>query len=215
MIETFSEKTHVNDVYDAIATDFSRTRTRVWNHVQKFLDDIPNDSKCIDIGCGNGKNMLHDNINQRVNFVGIDNCKNFVKICKDRSLTVECMDCCDLQYQDNTFDYALSIAVIHHMNSYERRMKAVSEMIRILKKEGIGLVSFWSFENQDKHMFDVGDNMVKWKHSITNVVYDRFYYIFDEHDLKEFMNVVIDKFGIKVLEMFNEKGNWYITFKKV
>ena len=183
MSSIISEKQHVKDVYDAIASDFSRTRTRIWNHVQNFLDNIPDDSKCIDIGCGNGKNMMY--ANDRLDFIGIDNCENFVKICRERNLNTECMDCCDLRFDDETFDHAISIAVIHHMSSYERRYKAVSELIRVLKKDGTALISFWSFENQDKFAFNVGDNMVKWKHSLTNVTYDRFYYIFNEQLLKK------------------------------
>ena len=85
MSSIISEKHHVKDVYDAIATDFSRTRTRIWNHVQKFLDNIPDNSKCIDIGCGNGKNMMY--ANNRLDFTGIDNCENFVKICRNMCLT--------------------------------------------------------------------------------------------------------------------------------
>ena len=134
MSSIISEKQHVKEVYDAIASDFSRTRTRIWNHVQNFLDNIQDDSKCIDIGCGNGKNMMYGN--NRLDFTGIDNCENFVKICRERNLNTECMDCCDLQFDDETFDYAISIAVIHHMTSYERRYKAVSELIRVLKKNG-------------------------------------------------------------------------------
>ena len=205
-----SEKQHVKDVYDAIASDFSRTRTRIWDHVKNFLDNIPDDSKCIDIGCGNGKNMMYANI--RLNFAGIDNCENFVKICRDRNLNTECMDCCDLRFDDETFDNAISIAVIHHMTSYERRYKAVSELIRVLKKNGTALISFWSFENQDKFAFNVGDNMVKWRHSVSGKVYERFYYIYDENNLKSFLHNF--QFHIKLLQIINEKGNWYVTFKK-
>ena len=35
-----SEKEYVNDVYDSIAEDFSRTRTRVWERVKIFIDSI-------------------------------------------------------------------------------------------------------------------------------------------------------------------------------
>lgn len=212
MSNIISEKQHVKDVYDAIASDFSRTRTRIWNHVQNFLDNIPDDSKCIDIGCGNGKNMMY--ANNRLDFTGIDNCENFVKICRERNLNTECMDCCDLQFDDETFDHAISIAVIHHMTSYERRYKAVSELIRVLKKDGTALISFWSVENQDKFAFNVGDNMVKWKHSLTNITYDRFYYIFNEQLLKKFIDEFINEFTIEILEIVNEKGNWYIKIKK-
>ena len=37
-----------------------------------------------DIGCGNGRNMNFKNLN----FIGIDNCENFVKICNEKKLNV-------------------------------------------------------------------------------------------------------------------------------
>ena len=88
------------------------------------------------------------------------------------------------------------------------------KLIRVLKKNGTALISFWSFENQDKFAFNVGDNMVKWKHSLTNITYDRFYYIFNEEMLKKFIDGFIDEFTIKILEIVNEKGNWYIKIRK-
>lgn len=39
-----SEKEYVNDVYDSIAEDFSRTRTRVWERVKIFIDSIKENS---------------------------------------------------------------------------------------------------------------------------------------------------------------------------
>ena len=141
----------------------------------------------------------------------IDNCENFVKICRERDLNTKCMDCCDLRFDDE-FDHAISIAVIHHMTTYERRYKAVSELIRVLKKNGTALISFWSFENQDKFAFNVGDNMVKWKHSLSGKIYERFYYIYDEKNFKSFLQNF--EFHIKVLQIINEKGNFYVTFKK-
>lgn len=206
-----SEKKHVKDVYDSIASDFSRTRTRIWRRVQNFLDDISDNSKCLDIGCGNGKNMLY--ANNRLDFKGIDNCEKFVKICKERNLNIECMDCCDLKFNDKTFDHIISIAVIHHMTTHKRRHKALSELIRVLKKNGTALISFWSFENQEKLSFSVGDNIVKWKHSISGKVYERFYHIYDEKNLKSFLQSFDSH--IKILNIINEKGNWYVTFKKL
>ena len=74
----------------------------------------------------------------------------FVNICNNKGLKVFHGDCCDICFIDNTFDYAISIAVYHYvMASNERRINAAGEMIRILKKGGKGLFSVWSVENQE------------------------------------------------------------------
>ena len=52
------EQQYVHDVYDNIAEHFSDTRYCIWDFVKNFLENKSSDMKGIDIGCGNGKNML-------------------------------------------------------------------------------------------------------------------------------------------------------------
>ena len=49
----------IEEVYNKIANDFNKTRYSVWGSVRKFLDNVQADSTVLDIGCGNGKNMLY------------------------------------------------------------------------------------------------------------------------------------------------------------
>ena len=65
-----------------IAKHFNDTRTYKWNWVNEFLDSLNNNSIVYDLGCGNGRNMVVSNNNLK--FVGIDNCENFIKICKEK-----------------------------------------------------------------------------------------------------------------------------------
>lgn len=52
------EDEHVRLVYDDIAHHFSSTRYKAWPVVEDFVLRIPAGSIGVDIGCGNGKNML-------------------------------------------------------------------------------------------------------------------------------------------------------------
>jgi tRNA G46 methylase TrmB len=72
MTDIISETIHVKDVYDKIANVFSATRLYWWPWVKQYIGTIPTNSIVIDIGCGNGRNMLYEN--DRINYVGIDNC---------------------------------------------------------------------------------------------------------------------------------------------
>lgn len=208
MCNTFEEK-HVKNVYEKIACDFSKTRYKVWDNVKIFIDKIPTNSKLIEIGCGNGKNLYRNDIYS----VGIDNCDEFLKICNLKGLNVKNMDCCDLIFDNNTFNTAISIAVFHHLTSLERRIKALDEMIRILKPGGTGLLTLWSMENQIKRNFIEGDNIVTWNHKDTGIIYERFYYVYSERLLHEFIALFEKK--IKIKEMYNDKGNWYVEFEKI
>ena len=207
-MSTISEKHYVNDVYDSIAEDFSRTRTSVWEHVKLFIESIKQDSYCIDIGCGNGKNIYRTDINM----IGVDMCDKFVNMCNDMDKRAYKMDCCELSFDDNVFDAAISIAVFHHLTTCERRLNALSEMIRVLKPQGLGLISLWSLENQSKQSFIKGDNMVSWKHSKNGITFDRYYYIFDEKTLDDYLLNFMNE--IRIINKYNDRGNWYIIFQK-
>jgi ubiquinone/menaquinone biosynthesis C-methylase UbiE len=145
---------------------------------------------------------------------GIDTCEAVVEICLQKSLNASIMNCCHLQYEDNSFDNIMSIAVFHHLSTEERRIKALSEMIRVLKPNGTGFVSLWSFENQNhiKNKFIQGDNLVNWKHSISGQLFQRYYHIFDESKVTKYFDQFYD---IKLIHKINVLGNWYIKFVKL
>jgi ubiquinone/menaquinone biosynthesis C-methylase UbiE len=52
----------IEQVYNKIAKEFDKTRVSVWSSVKNFLDALPVESTVLDIGCGNGKNMLYRNL---------------------------------------------------------------------------------------------------------------------------------------------------------
>lgn len=58
MEETKLESDFVHKVYDNIAVHFSSTRYKAWPIVDRFIKETQKYSLGIDIGCGNGKNML-------------------------------------------------------------------------------------------------------------------------------------------------------------
>ena len=77
--------------YNDIAIEFSETRAYVWQCVKDFTKFIncsnkEHESFILEIGCGNGKNMeyLNKNIDSECNVIGIDNCENFIEICKKK-----------------------------------------------------------------------------------------------------------------------------------
>ena len=55
-----------------------------------------------------------------------------------------------LPYKDETFDAVLSIAVIHHIATTERRVRAIRELARILRVGGRIIISVWSMEQSHR-----------------------------------------------------------------
>ena len=205
------ENRFVKQTYTEIAEDFDDTRYCVWNFVKQFLSD-KRSILGIDIGCGNGKNMIHTSM------IGVDDCIKFVDICKTKGKYAIQGCCCDLPFNDNTFDYAICISVVHHLSTHDRRMKAIQEMVRVVKPGGQILFNMWSVENQDKRQFVQGDNYVSWsmkpKQNTITESFLRYYYIHDMNSMHTFCEGIVAVFNVTMNIIYNEKGNWVVHLTK-
>ena len=192
----------VKTVYNKIANDFSRTRYKVWGGVKQFLDTIPMGSVVGDIGCGNGKNMMYRN---DLSYIGMDISDEMVGICKERGLNAITGSILDIPIE--RVDYSMSIAVIHHLETREERVRALSELLRITKHNI--LVTAWSFY-QNKRKYASQDEMI----SFTNrdgSVYHRFYHLYVDGELAQ----EIKDAGGEIISENIENENYYIVFKNV
>ena len=201
------ESRNVKYVYENISNKFSGTRQNTWDWVDSFLDDFDSNSKICDLGCGNGRNMTKKNLN----FVGVDNCSNFIKICKENGQNVIESDMVNINIESNIFDGLISIASFHHLSTIIRRKRCLSEISRILKKNGRCLLSVWS-KNQpakSKRSFDFGDNFVGFIDNGSE--YKRYYYIFNHKELRKLLEInfkILDHkwiFGNEIYYLENNK----------
>jgi len=203
------EDKNVKDVYNSIAKEFDNTRYRPWSCVENFLDNIPEKSSIGDIGCGNGKNMLYRT--DCYNY-GCDFSKSLVEICLKKKLNVVEGDILDIPFEDNQFDYTICIAVIHHLSTHEKRIKAIEELKRVTKKGGKILILVWAFEQEkdSRRKFVEQDNMVDWKDKKGNLLGKRYYYVFKENELETLVNnpEIIEK-------SFYEKSNWGVIINNL
>lgn len=73
-------------------------------------------------------------------------------------------DTLELPYRSGVFDFVLSIAVIHHLTTPERRKDSIKELIRILRPGGELLVFVWALEQKGRRAFDPNeqDVLVPW-----------------------------------------------------
>ena len=197
------ETIYVKNVYDTIATHFDNTRYRPWTCVENFLDTVPQGSSIGDIGCGNGKNMLYKK--DCLNY-GCDFSNQLVNICVKKNLNVIYGDVLNIPYRTESFDYTICIAVIHHLSTVEKRVKAIKELQRVTKKGGKILILVWAFEQEtnSKRHFKGQDNFVDWKDKQQNLLGKRYYYVFKKNELES----LVDK--KKIEKSFYEKGNWGI-----
>jgi SAM-dependent methyltransferase len=202
------------EIYTEIAPDFNLFRTKIWPCVSRFLSSFPRHSSILEIGCGNGKNMMYKD-NPLV-FTGIDFCPSLVEICQKKGLTVVESDMTSLPFPNNTFDGFIAVASYHHLDNDISRQQTLNEMYRVLKPGGKGMIVVWAKEQGGKSKFVFNssiktsafgfDEKVIWKSGEKQ--YERYYHIYEKNDLENEIKYLDPRF--KIEDIGWEKGNWYI-----
>lgn len=139
------EEEYVHKVYNEIASHFSKTRYKPWPIVTQFLENRPIGSVGIDVGCGNGKYL---SVNPNVYIIGSDRSSGLIQCAHeiDGHHNVLVADGMRLPHREETFDFAISIAVVHHWTTRERRIEAVRHILSKLKAGGEALIYCWALE---------------------------------------------------------------------
>ena len=198
------------EIYNMIADEFDIYRVKVWPCVSEFLKNFNSNSMILDIGCGNGKNIVG---NPHLNFKGIDFSEKLVSICQSKNLDVLLASMTSIPYKDNMFDGFIAVASYHHLDNDDERKNTLNEMYRILKPKGIGLIVVWAMEqgNKSKFKFTKRDEMVSWK-ARNGDEYMRYYHIYSKNDLVDEINNLEPRF--KIIEEGWQAGNWYVVIQK-
>ncbi|KAL6076082.1 hypothetical protein STEG23_029786 [Scotinomys teguina] len=156
------EKQHVHSVYESTAPYFSDLQSKAWPRVRQFLQDQKPGSLIADIGCGTGKYLK---VNSRVHTLGCDYCGPLVEIARNRGCEVMVCDNLHLPFRDQGFDAIISIGVIHHFSTRQRRIRAIKEMARVLAPGGQLMIYVWAMEQKNRH-FEKQDVLVPWNRAL-------------------------------------------------
>ena len=167
---------------------------------------------------------------------GTDRSGNLLSIAKDKNPNSQFFvaDSLKLPVRSESFDAAISIAVIHHFSNELLRIQALREIFRIVKKGGKILVYVWAMEQKEKK-FTEQDNFVPWHlqnkyenetkvetlengpsimkdKKIDCTVYQRYYHVFYKGELED----IINKTGVEVeiLKSYFDHANWCCIIKK-
>ena len=104
--------------------------------------------KVLDVGCGTGFSLeiLKEN---RFEVTGVDVAEEMVKIAKSKGFEVKLGSMLDLDYSDEYFEGLISISAMQWINGnnvdevIENYKKVASEMFRVLKNTGRGVIQFY------------------------------------------------------------------------
>ena len=136
-------KEAVNASLDSIgvkAEFFSRVKMNYYIDLLNSNGFAPETAKILDMGCGIG--MYHNLLKQKVGDLhGIDVSAKCIGQAKklNHGVTYKLYDGKCLPYDDNSFDSAVTICVMHHVPTSNRN-HFLSEMYRILKPNGLAVV---------------------------------------------------------------------------
>jgi tRNA (uracil-5-)-methyltransferase TRM9 len=223
------EQEHVHDVYEQIASHFSSTRYKPWPIIERFLKDLPEGSVGLDIGCGNGKYLT---VNPDIFILGSDRSSKLVAIAsRHQPHSVLVSDILDLPHPQAGFDFAISIAVVHHLSTTERRVEAIRSILEHLKPGAKALVFVWALEQESSRRgwseSDEQDVMVPWvvkgskknpeaidaktgggdevNGQVNDKVFHRYYHLYARGELERDIEVA----GGTVKDSGYEKDNWW------
>lgn len=196
---------------------------------------LPVGALVADVGCGNGKYL---GVNPLVSMLGSDRSHNLISICRDRGHEAMVCDTMRLPYRSDAFDAAISIAVIHHLSTEEHRLRALRELLRVVRPGGSVLVYVWALEQTENTFFHqvlimhpprltAQDLFVPWDMSKYHKnddaggdlaskpdaasKFQRYYHVFREGELEA---LVASLHGCSIDEAYFDHANWCVRLRK-
>ncbi|KAI0019392.1 S-adenosyl-L-methionine-dependent methyltransferase [Xylariomycetidae sp. FL0641] len=223
------EQAHVHAVYEQIAAHFSATRHKPWPVVAGFLRGRPAGQVGLDVGCGNGKYLA---VNPDVVVLGSDRSANLVAIARElwcggggagAGLDVAVADGLDLPYARGRVDFAICIAVLHHLSTPPRRVAGVQALLECLRPGGEALLYVWALEQRgSRRGWDEGseqDQLVPWvmktqqkkgEKEGPGTTYERYYHLYRKGELEGDVLAA----GGTVVESGYDRDNWWVVARR-
>ena len=146
-----------------------------------------------------------------------DRSRNLIEIAaKHEPHSVIVADVLDVPHPAAKFDFAISIAVIHHLSTRDRRVEAIKSIMELLRSiphaPGKALLYVWALEQKSSRRgWEEGgeqDVMVPWvlkRKGEQDKTYQRYYHLYKRGELEE----DIASAGGVVVESGYEKDNWW------
>jgi len=190
-------------VWNKIAQKWDEMRKKPF---EQDIDFIKNQKgKILDLGCGSGRNFVKK---KNLEVYGIDFSKKMIGFAEELNIAkeIKLMKKEKIPFQDNFFDSAICIAVLHCVETEKQRMKIIKELYRVLKPDSSALVTVWS-KNQKRLKNKPKEGFIPW--TVRKKKYQRYTYIYEREELERQLKAV----GFQIIKS-TEDVNLNITVKK-
>ena len=135
-------------IYEKLISDYQH-RVEIKTCLEKL--NPKKDELILDAGCGTGR-FTRQILKRGSKVVGIDYSMKSLEICKKhfhnyglKPLIIK-GDICDLPLKSGIFDKILSTGVLEHIPTHEDRMKALSEMKRVINANGKLVITTYNYD---------------------------------------------------------------------
>jgi len=164
------------DLYNFIAADFSKKKSKPWKDLEKFVKEIKEKEISftgynIDLGCANGRNFsVFLQPNNRL--IGVDNSFEFLKIARDllksdndlprnssNFIQLILSDILFLPIRPNVIQNIFSIATIHHIEDKTQLNYAISQLYCLLRNKGYFLFTVWRKYQKNYRSYFIKDKI--------------------------------------------------------
>ena len=213
--------------YNAIAEQFSSTRRFVWRGLESLYNYALPGEKVLDLGCGNGR-LLQIFKEIDIDYTGVDSSEKLVEIARKTypNTHFQVVNALRLHFPNNHFDKVYCIAVLHHTPSTELRLELLEGVKKVLKPEGLFILTAWDLWKWNKagtilkffllkligkSKLDFKDIFVPWRGT-----HQRYMHCFTKGELKK----LVKRAGFQIKEIGvlkipdSKQKNIYIVAKK-
>jgi ubiquinone/menaquinone biosynthesis C-methylase UbiE len=137
----------VKNDYNLIAENFSYSRKNLnWPEIEYFKKYLRKNDKVLDLGCGNGR-LIGFIKDYQIDYCGLDNSEKLliqaIKNKPEYQASFILGEMYNLPFVDSQFDIVFCLAAFHHLPTKQLRLKTLSEIQRVLKKDGLLLMTNW------------------------------------------------------------------------
>lgn len=198
--------------FDTVAPVYDRGRHRWYKRVAELVRRVQLGSPLLDAGCGTGEITLRllDAVDE---VVALDCAENMVYALKKKAsrrkklhrvhLLVACLP--HLPFRRELFSSVIAVAVLHSISRRELRVDAMSELLRVCRRDGTVVLTVWSrlyprnflkalkFALQGRRF---GDVIVPWKHRGRRLI--RFYHLYTPDELR----LDLERAGARKIKVF-------------
>jgi len=193
-------------VWDEISEKWNEYRQNPMPRVERFLKEKK--GRILDLGCGSGRHFLKN----KGTIYGVDFSEEMVKFAKKKAkksrikalVTKESID--NLHFEDNFFNAAIFIAVLHCIETTKKREKTLRELFRVLAPGSETLITVWS-KNHETLKDKEKEGKMPWK--VNDKIHYRYNYIYDKSELEN----LLKKVGFKIIKSWEDE-NIIVIVKK-